>query len=324
MSWRAAAASVAGRRHLKTGTPCQDASATRTHAAGVTVVVCDGAGSAPASHIGATAVADAVAACIAERPREVDTLGRDALEAARAAIAGAAAKHSVAIEALACTLVVAHVVDHTLHVVHLGDGAVLAIDDGQARLVSRPDNAEFANRTWFVTSPDAAERLRHETHVLADTVSTIALLSDGAADGLVRGARVSQVIVQFGDWFDQTDDDAAVRDALEHALAESLRRTTGDDITVALAHRATTTNAPLVCPTCRRRDFRVAHGRSRHLVVACVGCGERTTMSAARTGWPEPWRMVVAAMAERHGVRIAARRSGLGRRLVARWVRGEQ
>src|SRR5262245_46600916 len=60
MAWHVFAAAAVGSSHIESGVPCQDAFAHQTVGDVVCAVVCDGAGSAPSSHLGAQYLANAV------------------------------------------------------------------------------------------------------------------------------------------------------------------------------------------------------------------------------------------------------------------------
>ena len=84
---------------------------------------------------------------------------------------------------------------------HLGDGVIGGIDRSwRPRLLSGPENGEFANETFFCTDRDAAERLRLSLH---RDLGSVLLMSDGPAtlfyrrtDGSVSPALRSLAIWQ--------------------------------------------------------------------------------------------------------------------------------
>lgn len=195
-SWRYAFASVIGTSHVRSGSPCQDASAGEVVSpAGASVflgVVSDGAGSAPLSQIGA---------------RTACRVWRDASEAALATGSGVAAldrgfalatlerfQHTLAriarragrpLRDFACTLLFAALDEEHAAFAQVGDGAIVVAraENGGAPAEARyewvfwPQHGEYVNQTRFATETDAAERLAFES--LAVPIDELALFSDG-------------------------------------------------------------------------------------------------------------------------------------------------
>ena len=68
-------------------------------------------------------------------------------------------------------------------IVHVGDGVIGLVRDGESKVASGPDNSEFANQTTFLTSKGSASTMR----LLRGTIDGIAgfiLMSDGTAHSL--------------------------------------------------------------------------------------------------------------------------------------------
>ena len=84
---------------------------------------------------------------------------------------------------LAATFLAVAVSGNRFVVVHVGDGVIGYMRNGELRVASTPDNSEFANETTFVTSEDAIARMRLYRGSL-DGVSGFVLMSDGTASSL--------------------------------------------------------------------------------------------------------------------------------------------
>jgi len=84
---------------------------------------------------------------------------------------------------LASTFLTVAVSAERFVVVHIGDGVIGYVKNGELRVVSAPDNAEFANQTTFVTSPDAVSSTRL-FRGSTDGVSGFILMSDGTSASL--------------------------------------------------------------------------------------------------------------------------------------------
>jgi hypothetical protein len=237
-------ASVRGPQHEQDGAPCQDAWAWGPAGARrIGLCLCDGAGSAAHSEIGAAAVAAAVVEALRERaPAQTQDLC-DAVRAAcadgRQALLREAEARAVPPADLACTLVAAAAWDDAVAVAHLGDGAVIGRRRGDAELMllSAPDRGEYANETWFITSPSWEARLRVALH---QGVDALCAFTDGCeAAALLRGRALAPFAPFCAPLFDfaaeVTDVHAAGGEVARLLDADPLRRSSGDDKTLAVA-----------------------------------------------------------------------------------------
>jgi len=181
--WRVYGASAIGKGHIDAGLPCQDSFATTFDNERLAAVVCDGAGSASRSELGASECANVICTFLttaASVPAiSVDqTFIEQAVKAARARIEIRALEASLPTRELACTLVGVILFSHGGYLFHVGDGmAVVEFPDGSS-ILSMPENGEYSNETFFVTSDDWQPHLRITPFV--GQASCICLMSDGA------------------------------------------------------------------------------------------------------------------------------------------------
>ncbi|WP_164073203.1 PP2C family serine/threonine-protein phosphatase [Stenotrophomonas maltophilia] len=183
------AASATGRSHVDRGQPCQDAHAAVCNGALLAAVVCDGAGSASHSDVGAQHVSRSVAAAVAAAPAlghaplavPVDVLRpiiETAIDDARGELALLAAGRGLRLSDHACTLVGVVADARGGWFFHVGDGvAACAFNDESADAVSLPANGEYANETWFVTGANWRQQLRLTR--FEGPVQALVLMSDG-------------------------------------------------------------------------------------------------------------------------------------------------
>ena len=99
------------------------------------------------------------------------------LRGARQQLECEAAKTSDPLRAFACTVLLAVIGKNTAAFLQLGDGAIVLADDAAFRTVFWPQNGEYANETFFLTDPDAEQRMEFLQH--PGQVRAIALLTDG-------------------------------------------------------------------------------------------------------------------------------------------------
>jgi hypothetical protein len=189
-SWRYALASAIGSSHVKSGSPCQDASAgevlSPAGAATFIGVVSDGAGSAPLSQIGARTAcqiwreeAEAVLAC-GGGVRALDRgFALATLERLQHVLARIARHVERPLRDFACTLLFAAVDEADAAFAQIGDGAIVIASAGSSRYdwVFWPQQGEYINTTNFTTETQAAERLAFESRTVA--LDELALFSDG-------------------------------------------------------------------------------------------------------------------------------------------------
>ena len=180
---------VRGRAHEAEGTRGQDRTAYLSRGGVKALCLADGAGSATHAEPGAQAATDAGSAFLVDHFH--DLLASDDAGAAREAMLRhirsrlefVAAGHGCAPTDLASTFLGVGVDGERFVAVHVGDGVIGYMKDREVRVVSAPDNAEFANQTTFITSSDAATAMRLFRGTLAG-VTGFLLMSDGASASL--------------------------------------------------------------------------------------------------------------------------------------------
>jgi len=124
--------------------------------------------------------------------------------------------------------------------IHVGDGVGTAFSSNnlKASVVSKPENGEYVNQTYFVTEGNWEERLRIKPFY--QYCDTILLMSDG-----VSGMAMSKGCNHLFDKFvspllsfirdnEREDNEVAVKNTLSK---EIVRRATGDDKTLVWAMR---------------------------------------------------------------------------------------
>ena len=239
-SLRVAAASHAGRAHLETGTPCQDASEYRfcPTTDSLVAAVADGAGSAARSEQGAqAAVATLVSEALAlmqQGASPCEALSA-AFERAQKTVAALAESEQGDPGDYATTLLSVVWTKHGLVAAQTGDGAILA--DGE--LVIEPDRGEYVNETRFITSPAWQPTVRS----IDGRIERLAMMTDGLQDlALEFGCTQPRPHAPFFDplfrWLAEQADEEPASSRLESFLgSERIGERTHDDVTLLLAMR---------------------------------------------------------------------------------------
>jgi len=199
MAWRVFAASAVGSSHREDGRPCQDAFAFRAQGETLVAAVCDGAGSCELSHFGARVLSESVVRWLAARAKEqildpgttqdgFRTLVESAIAEARAELEAMAKSAGKELAAYASTLVGVVAWPSRGHFFHVGDGYAVARPCAPevGDVVSRPENGEYVNETYFVTGNEWRQHLR--IACFDQAIATLVLMSDGAAPfAMARG-----------------------------------------------------------------------------------------------------------------------------------------
>lgn len=169
--WQLIGARATGTSHVATSAPCQDREGFRVvddadGGEAAIAVICDGAGSASLSDLGAELVCEAfrtkASGFVCERG--TNALTRDDLvvwlEEIQERIAALAEAENAAPRDFACTLLFLAASEQKTICAQVGDGAIV-LNDGECLEVAHwPENGEYANQTFFVSEGDAQEHLQ--------------------------------------------------------------------------------------------------------------------------------------------------------------------
>lgn len=178
-----------GRGHVAEGVPCQDRTAYRSRDGIQVLCLADGAGSAARSESGARALVDEGCKLLLENFTEYDARDDGAqvkLEIVHRLLSRlerTSKRQKCDVKDLAATFLAVATHGDRFIAVHVGDGVIGYVWNGQVKVISAPDNDEFVNQTTFLTSHSAAGSMRLLRGGLED-VSGFVLMSDGPANSL--------------------------------------------------------------------------------------------------------------------------------------------
>lgn len=193
MNWRVFAAAAIGKHHLDSNLPCQDTFAFERCGEYVVAVVCDGAGSATHSDIGAASCAREVTSRLKVDLESGAVIDAERItlvvQGARSTLEDLATEKQVALRDLACTLVGAVISKSGGSLFHVGDGLGIVELDAENPVITMPENGEYANETWFVTDDDWQSHL--SVMQFQGTVDCLALMSDGAMPFVMNRERTA-------------------------------------------------------------------------------------------------------------------------------------
>jgi len=187
-TWKVVSASVRGSSHLKTDTPCQDASACEVLENDVLVAaVADGAGSAACGDRGAQVAARLAVATLAAHAWQMTRSNSDeqwsrlllaAMDVARGHVEMTAAAGNRPSRQFATTLILFAAMPDLIVAAQIGDGAVVFRDSqGIMQPLTRPQSGEYVNTTTFLVSPGAFKSVQQK--VWRGSHRGIAAFTDG-------------------------------------------------------------------------------------------------------------------------------------------------
>ncbi|THE12317.1 protein phosphatase 2C domain-containing protein [Bacillus timonensis] len=239
--WKFASAQTVGRGHIKQQLPCQDYTFCVQTQDMTILVLADGAGSAPSSHIGAQTVVHKMMTILQNHFEEM--FEEDDQQLLRKRIIGILLNELEGIENFsgnikeyASTLLYVAIKGDRYLAGHIGDGVIgLQVAGGSFKVLSNPENGLFANTTYFITSDEAWKYLRlykGETHAKTGFI----LMSDGTADSLFNKKKqgFAPAIPRMLDWL-RNHPNQKIAEVLETNLDSVIKQQTQDDCSIALA-----------------------------------------------------------------------------------------
>lgn len=253
IKWRGVGAAVVGRNHLlrEPAMPCQDAF-TFQEGKRPLAVLCDGAGSAQQSHVGARIISGLSRAyLIGNESRLAYLLDGDAVadEAEWAAFAGeftgflkgamvATAEALVCrTDDLRCTIALTVFGSRRMWWYAVGDSPIVVADSDRLSLATKMSKGEFVNQTTFVSPSLGAEAVSSGWRPI-DQVTGVAMMSDGAAERLVSTNGIDTA-PRLAEFVQGVSSGALSKKILLDFLLDGAvwRKTSGDDRTVVLLSR---------------------------------------------------------------------------------------
>lgn len=136
---------------------------------------------------------------------------------------------------LSSTLLFVAIKDKRFIIGHIGDGVIGMLDkDNNLKTISKPDNGEFSNSTFFTTSIKYKDRLRIIKGTLKSAIGFI-LMSDGSEESLYDKqkqclAEANKTIIN---WL-KDNNEQDVEKALFSNLEQVISKQTSDDCSIGI------------------------------------------------------------------------------------------
>ncbi len=136
---------------------------------------------------------------------------------------------------LSSTLLFVAIKSNKFIIGHIGDGVIGMLDnENNIKTISKPDNGEFSNSTFFTTSIKHQERLRILKGTIKSSVGFI-LMSDGTEESLYdkKNECLSDINKTIVNWLDNNDE-KGVEKALYRNLEQVISKKTNDDCSIGI------------------------------------------------------------------------------------------
>lgn len=254
-NWQCFSEAVVGYRHRMNQQICQDDCISNNIARPI-LVLCDGAGSAAVSNIGAQALSTGLSRLLVsieplltqwlDEPdmdlTYVDDLLSQAISRhAKGILKDLAAQHKRPMNDFRTTLLLCIVGRYNTYWCQVGDGNLLKrVQNGADniwQLINKPEKGEFANHTFFVDDKLTLSQF-HSGFIFSHELTAIAALSDGAGERLVcqRTGDVGSMMEWL--YLELTTNPSSVKSLLGFLSDPNIwNSSTGDDKSLAMLAR---------------------------------------------------------------------------------------
>lgn len=243
MSWfddyKIASAIVQGVSHKRTNTKCQDAILTLKKDRFIFLGVADGAGSKKEAY---TASWFILYVLVQEFENNLDkyldskNITNKILSYLENSLLILAKYTKHNFDELSSTLLFAFILEDEYIIGHIGDGVIVNVTkDNKLNVLSKPENGEFANETFFCNTIEYKNRLRIYRGDINDIQNGLLLCSDGVEDAIYdyKEDKVVSVCSRMINWLDIYNE-KKVSQALLHNLKSNVAKISSDDLSVVM------------------------------------------------------------------------------------------
>lgn len=237
VNWKIVGASVTGTGHERINQDCED-HITRLVANGVFCMsLCDGVGSAKRAKEGAGFFSQKACQMLVEDFEHYYTaptvqVKEEIITALRQSLLNQIPS-SEQLSDYAATLLCVALKGDKLLILHLGDGVIGCLNEGELAVLSEPVNFDYANVTVAVTSEGAEQYLKVFQGKI-NQLDSVFLMSDGAETSLYsqREKRFSAILIDIINLIKEDEEEAY--EQLEELIRLRFRERTSDDCSLIL------------------------------------------------------------------------------------------
>lgn len=241
--WKALGCAVQGNGHFANNIPCQDKVASLRKNGVSVIALADGAGSAKLSHYGAEKVTQFVCEKLCSNFDYMFADDRDGLNAKtdllfdiNYMLEKLAEGHDCSVRDFSSTLLSVAIRDEDVLAIHLGDGIIGCLKNDELKVISKPDNGEYANLTVFTTSERAISSIKFIKGRLKDKQGFV-LMSDGSCASLYN-KQTNELSSGIRNFMKECDKrrSVALNDQLIESFKYDVRSKTNDDCSIAILY----------------------------------------------------------------------------------------
>lgn len=236
MKIKIASTSVIGKGHLKYNKVCQDSNKKYQKKINI-LTLADGAGSKSHSHIGSKLLTNEICTYLKENfnkiyDGEYISIRDNLMEYLVKKLKNKQYNLSLSsIDQLASTLLFVAIKDDKFITGHIGDGVIGYVKNNKLKVISKPENGEYANATYFI-HPSFKNMLRLGKGEIKD-INGFILMTDGGEDGLYD--KKQQELVEANKeiiyWL-KNRTPHRVEKALRKNIINNFRKITRDDVSI--------------------------------------------------------------------------------------------
>ena len=230
-------AAVAGKRHINNNIPCQDHTSCLIYDDNTAAVaLSDGAGSKKYAEESAQIIVETCLKYFEEwvkassyGPKSSDEFFSGLYNA----INGGFSDVSENLSEYGGTMLFAAIMDSKIYIAHMGDGVIIGLNRESSRVLSYPENGEYANITYFFPTNDT-EHFRCQVIDAYNDFSVI-LASDGVSEMLYsrKDKRIAGACFKFEEWNKHLSSEECSK-MLEGSLSETFSQYSNDDKSIII------------------------------------------------------------------------------------------
>lgn len=232
--------SVIGSSHSANGTPCQDFTKSfKFNNFRSCIVLCDGAGSSIYSHISSQRFVNILGEYFSSsmRRKSKSKIKKEILKLINQEAKKITIELGCSNKDIYSTLLFVYVDKKKGDLIygHSGDGVIAESRRKNFKVLSKPDNGEYSNSTFFINSRSANHHFRVTKTRAEKSVDGYIIMSDGAEESLYnkKTYNMAPATNVFLSWL-KTANINEVQTAIDKALSEQLSTKTTDDISLSI------------------------------------------------------------------------------------------
>jgi hypothetical protein len=194
---------LCGTGHQKEGIPCQDKTCSLNSNGVIVSALADGAGSAIFSQFGAERAVRSICEHLINNFQELysadeTTAKQIIVDFLITQLEHKAKEMNCKLKDLASTLLVVAVHENLCITFHIGDGIIGCLRNGNVQVISFPNNGEFSNSTYFVTTDNVIKYIELKKGYI-DNIAGFVLMSDGTCESFYnkREKKISDGVIKI-------------------------------------------------------------------------------------------------------------------------------